>query len=113
MFDKNPLTIKQCFNNKELIKSLIMKIKSKNFVTFDSDTVAVTQLYKYSKGDQRRFVERANFVIRDSKSKQFVTTDQEGVTKIIEFIDSNGRVEIMKRFENVHLTTFIEFDNHR
>lgn len=113
MYEKNRMTLKDNPNNKDIVKSLTLKVKANNLVKFDSETVAVTQLYKRSKGDMRKFVERANLVIRDSKSKHFVKRDQEGVIKLIEFIDSNGRVEVMKQFENVNLTTFIEYDHHR
>lgn len=111
MFDKNSLTIKDSTSDKDLLKSLTSKVKSNNIVKFNSESVAVNQLYKRSRHDVKKYVDRANFVIKDSKSKHFVRYDQEGVMKIVDFIDANGKVEIMKRHENVYLSTFIEYDH--
>lgn len=110
MFDKNPIAIKDGLPDKELVKSIISKVKVHDTVKFDSDVSAILQVYKRSKHDVKKFVDRANFIIRDSKSKSSVWRCQEGVSRIIEFIDSNGRVEVTKQFGHVYLSSYIEFD---
>lgn len=110
MFDKNPIAIKDGLPDKELVKSIISKVKVHDTVKFDSDVSAILQVYKRSKHDVKKFVDRANFIIRDSKSKSSVWRCQEGVSRIIEFIDSSGRVEVTKQFGHVYLSSYIEFD---
>lgn len=110
MFDKNPISIKDGLPDKELVKSIISKVKVHDTVKFDSDVSAILQVYKRSKHDVKKFVDRANFIIRDSKSKSSVWRCQEGVSRIIEFIDSNGRVEVTKQFGHVYLSSYIEYD---
>lgn len=110
MFDKNPIAIKEGLAGKDLAKAIISKAKGSDSIKFESDVAAIAQVYKRSKHDVKKFADRANFIIRDSKSKSNVWRCQEGVTRIIEFIDSNGRVEITKAFGHVHLNTFMEYD---
>lgn len=110
MFDKNPSAIKEGLSDKELVKAIIAKSKSPENIKFDSDALAIAQLYKRSKHDAKKFVDRANFIIRDSKSKSTVRRCQEGVTRMVEFVDSNGRVEVMKQFGSASLFSFVEFE---
>lgn len=110
MYDKNPVAIKEGLSDKELAKAIAAKSKSFENIKFDSDALAIAQLYKRSKHDVKKFIDRANFIIRDSKSKSTVRRCQEGVTRIVEFVDNNGRVEVMKQFGNVSLLSFVEFD---
>lgn len=110
MFDKNPLAVRDGLSDKDLLKSIINKSKTHDYIKFESDASAITQLYKRSKHDVKKFVDRANFIIRDSKSKSNVWRCQEGVTRIVEFVDANGRVEVTKEFGLVCLNTFIEYD---
>lgn len=110
MFDKNQVTIKDGLSDKDLVKSIIFKSKNHENIKFESDMTAIAQLYKRSKHDVKKFVDRANFIIRDSKSKSTVRRCQEGVSRIVEFVDATGRVEVKKQFGNVYLSTFIEFD---
>lgn len=110
MFDKNQVTIKDGLSDKDLVKSIIFKSKNHENIKFASDTAAIAQLYKRSKHDVKKFVDRANFIIRDSKSKTTVRRCQEGITRTVEFVDSNGRVEVTKQFGTTYLSTFNEFD---
>ena len=110
MFDKNPVAVKDGLLDKDLIKWIITKSKNHDNIKFKSDASAIASLYKRSKHDVKKFVDRANFIIRDSKSKANVKRCQEGVSRIVEFVDANGRVEVTKEFGNVFLNSFIEFD---
>lgn len=110
MFDKNPVRVKDGLSDKDLVKSIVTSVKNQDYIKFDSDSSAIVQLYKRSKHDVKKFVDRANFIIRDSKSKSNVWRCQEGVTRIVEFIDSSGRVEVTKQFGHVYLSTFVEYD---
>ena len=110
MFDKNPIAIKDGLSDKELLKAIVSKAKAHDNIKFESDASAIAQCYKRSKHDVRKFVERANFIIRDSKSRSNVWRCQEGVTRIVEFVDQSGRVEVTKQFGNLYLDTFVEFD---
>lgn len=111
MFDKNPIAIKDGLSDKDLVKSIINKVRCNDLIKFESDASAILHLFKRSKHDVKKFVDRANFIIKDSKSKSSVLRCQEGVSRIIEFVDINGKVDITKQFGNVHLTTFIEYDH--
>lgn len=111
MFDKNPIAIKDGLSDKDLVKSIINKVKCNDLIRFESDASAIVQLYKRSKLDVKKFLDRANFIIRDSKSKTSVWRCQEGVSRIIEFVDANGKAEVTKQFGNVHLNTFIEYEH--
>lgn len=111
MFDKNPIAIKDGLSDKDLVKSIISNVKNNDYIRFESDASAIAQLYKRSKYDVKKFLERANFIIKDSKSKSSAWRCQEGVSRIIEFIDANGKAELTKQFGNVHLNTFIEYDH--
>lgn len=110
MFDKNPITVRDGLSDKELLKSVINKVRSYDNIKFESDVSAIVQLYKRSKHDVKKFADRANFIIRDSKSKSNVWRCQEGVSRMIEFVDSSGRVEVSKQFGLVILTSFVEYD---
>lgn len=110
MFDKSPVAVKDGLSDKDLIKWIVTKSKNHDNIKFESDASAIANLYKRSRHDVKRFVERANFIIRDSKSKSNVTRCQEGVTRIVQFVDVSGRVEVTKQFGNVFLSSFIEFD---
>ena len=111
MFDKNPIEIKDGLSDKELVKSIICKVKNLDLIKFDSDASASAHLYKRSKHDMKKFVDRANYIIKDSKSKSTVWRYQEGVSRIIEFIDTNGKVEVTKQFASVYLDFFVEYDH--
>lgn len=111
MFDKNPEAVKDGLGDKDLVKWIVHKSKNHEYIKFESDAVAIAHLYKRSKRDVKKFVDRANFIIRDSKSKSSIKRCQDGVTRTIEFIDSNGRVEITQQFENVFLNSFVEYEN--
>lgn len=110
MFDKSPIAIKDGLSDKDLVKSIIAKSKNHDHIKFESDAAAIVHCYKRSKHDVRKFVDRANFIIRDSKSKSKVWRCQEGASRIVEFIDANGRVEVIKQFGHFFLNTFIEYD---
>lgn len=110
MFDKNPAVIKDGLSDKDLVKAIVNKSKAHDFIKFESDANAIAQCYKRSKHDIRKFVDRANFILRNSKSRTNVWRCQEGVSRIVEFSDVNGRVEVSKQFGNVFLKSFIEFD---
>lgn len=111
MFDRNLLPIKDGLCDKDLVKAIINKAKSSSeYVKYESDAVAIVQCYKRSKHDVRKFVDRANFIIRDSKSKCRVLRCQEGVTRIIVFTDAAGRVEVTEQFGNIFLNSFVEAD---
>lgn len=110
MFDKNPVAIKDGLSDKDLVKSIISKVRNREHIKFESDISAIVQLYKRSRNDVKKFVDRANFIIKDSKSKSRVWRCQDGVTRIVEFSDSNGRVEVIKQFGHICLNTFIEYD---
>lgn len=111
MFGKNPIAIKDGLSDKDLIKAIISKAKSSDNIKYESDATAIVQCYKRSKHDVRKFVDRANFIIRDSKSKHKVWRCQEGVSRIVEFADAAGRVEVTKLFGNVYLNSFFEADH--
>ncbi|CRK87924.1 CLUMA_CG001710, isoform A [Clunio marinus] len=111
MFEKSPNDFKDGLSDKELLKSIVSRVKNHELIKFETDISATVQLYKRSKHDVKKFIDRANFIIKDSKSKSHVWRCQEGVTRIVEFIDSNGRVEVTKEFGNASLNTFIEYDH--
>lgn len=110
MFDKNPVAVRDGLSDKELIKCIVTKSKNHDNIKFESDASAIAHLYKRSRHDVKKFVDRANFIIRDSKSKSSVKRCQEGVKRVVEFVDINGRVEVTKQFGSVFLNTFIEYD---
>lgn len=110
MFDAKPLTIKDSLSDKDLIKAIISKVRFNDKIKFHSDTRAVTQIYRRSKNDIRKFVDRANSVIRDPKSKANAWRGQEGVIRFIEFINADGKVEVVEKFGELHLSFFIEYD---
>jgi hypothetical protein len=110
MFDKNPVAIRDGLSHKDLVKSIITKVKANELMKFDSDVSAIIQLYKRSKFDIKKFVDRANFIIKDSKSKSTVWRCQEGISRIIEFTDANGKVEVTKQFGNFYLNSFAEYN---
>lgn len=110
MFDRNPVVIKNGLSDKELVRCLVVKSKNQDQIVFDSDVTAIAQLYKRSRGDIKKFVDRANAIIKDSKSKTNVWRCQEGVRRKVEFINANGRAEVTNQFGNVYLSSFIEYD---
>lgn len=110
MFDRNPVVIKNGLSDKELVRCLVVKAKNQDQIVFDSDVTAIAQLYKRSKSDIKKFVDRANAIIKDSKSKTNVWRCQEGVRRKVEFINANGRAEVINQFGNVYLSSFIEYD---
>ncbi len=110
-FDEKPLVLRSNHSDKELAKALIIKIRNNNKVRYDSSAKAISQLYKRSKLDQRKFVDRANNIIKDQKTKTIVWRSQEGIFRYIEFIHTSGKVEVVENFGNLFLNSFIEYEN--
>lgn len=109
-FDMKPLIIKSGINDKELSKAIITKVRYNNSIKFNSDTKAISQMFKRSKGDMRKFVDRANFIIKDQKTKTIVWRGQEGILRFIEFKHPDGKVEVVENFGNLFLNSFIEYE---
>lgn len=110
LFDSKPLVLKSNLSDKDLPKALITKVRCNNAVKFNSDVKAIAQVYKRSKMDQRKFVDRANSIIRDLKTKTVVWRAQEGIFRFIEFIHTDGKVEVIENFGNLYLNSFIEYE---
>lgn len=112
MFDSKPLVVKDNLSEKELVKAVVAKVKlATESVKFNSDVRAVAQILKRNKYDVRKFVDRANAIVKDPKSKVTIFRGQEGLMRHIEFLNSDGKVEIIEKFGNVSLNFFIEYDN--
>jgi aspartyl-tRNA synthetase len=108
--DAKPLVLKSDIKDKDLSKVVIAKVRNNNSLKFESDTKAISQMFKRSRGDMRRFVDRANMIIRDQKTKNFVWRGQEGIFRFIEFIHGDGKVEVVENFGNIYLNSFIEYN---
>lgn len=111
MFDERPLIVEGNLSDKDLINAIIAKLKFSQSIKFRSDTRAAAQMLKRSKFDVRKFVERANAIIRHPKSKVTAWRGQEGVVRFIEFLDGTGKVEVIEKFGRMYLNLFIEYDN--
>jgi len=113
MFDGKPLIVEQNLSDKDLVNAIISKLKSNESIKFRSDTRAIAQMYKRSKFEMRKFVERANAVIKYEmpRAKATVWRGQEGVARFVEFVDSTGKVELIEKFGELYLNFFIEYDN--
>lgn len=110
MFDTKALQLKSNLSDKELPKAIISKIRCNNTLKFDSDVKAIAQMYRRSKSDMRRFVDRANSIIRDQKTKAQLWRGQEGIFRFIDFLHGDGKVEVVENFGNLYLNSFIEYD---
>ncbi|KAG5671679.1 hypothetical protein PVAND_001867 [Polypedilum vanderplanki] len=111
MFDSKPLVVKDSLPDKDLVKAIISKVRFNEQLKFNSDTRAIAQIYRRSKSDMRKFVDRANAVVKDPKSKVNVCRGQEGVVRLIEFVNVDGKVEVIEKFGELFLNFFIEYDN--
>jgi replication-associated recombination protein RarA len=109
LYDAKPLVLKSDIKDKDLSKAVVAKVRNNNALKFESDTKTILQMFKRSKGDMRRFVDRANIIIRDQKTKNLVWRGQEGIFRFIEFTHGDGKVEVIENFGNVYLNSFIEF----
>lgn len=58
----------------------------------------------------RKFVDRANSIIRDQRTKTLSWRAQEGIFRFIEFMHADGKVEVVENFGNLYLNSFIEYD---
>lgn len=113
MHEKIQLSVNGGLSDKELIRVIIDKVRNGNInVKFDSDLSAVTQIFKRSKYDVRKFVERANSIIKDSRSKAFCIRCQEGMTRLIDFSNNDGKVELLEASGNIALRSFIEYEKN-
>jgi hypothetical protein len=113
MFDQKPLTIKDSLSDKDLIKAITTKVRFNEQIKFNSDTRAIAQIYRRSKSDVRKFVDRANAIVRDPKAKANAWRGQEGVVRFIEFVNADGKVEVIEKFGELFLNFFIEYDNNK
>lgn len=110
LFEAKPLTLKSNIADKELPKAIITKIRCNNALKYESDIKAISQIYKRSKYDMRKFVDRANSIIRDPRTKTIIWRGQEGIFRFVEFMHPDGKVEVVENFGNLYLNSFIEYE---
>jgi hypothetical protein len=110
-FEQKPLTVKDSLDDKDLIRAIITRVRFNEQIKFNSDTRAIAQIFRRSKHDARKFVDRANSIIRDSRAKANAWRGQEGVVRFVEFVSADGKVEVIEKFGELFLNFFIEYDN--